>query len=526
MRSLSAMCMLAWAAFALAAPADDRRPNIVLILADDLGYSDLGCYGGEIRTPNLDRLADVGLRYSQFYNAARCCPTRASILTGLYPHQAGVGHMGRDTGLPGYRGRLSNQCATIAEVLHEAGYRTFMSGKWHLGGKPPERPLGRGFEHAFALLSGASSYFGRWPGRPIVLDHEEYTPPAGFYYTDAISDQAAAYIKQARSTPGASPFFLYLAYTAPHAPLHAPEPAVQRWLGAYKRGWECVRRERLERMRKIGLVDPAWELPPSHPEVREWSKLDDATQALECRKMAVYAAQVEIMDEGIGRVLATLRESGAAENTLVIFLSDNGGDAEEIDESKPGTLPGEPDSSVGYGRGWAQVSNTPFRRFKREVHEGGIATPFILCRPGTLGAASRPAGQAAAWVRNVGHVIDVLPTCLDAAGVAYPVERNGVRLLPPEGRSLLKADAARAADDVLAWEHEGNRAIRRGDFKLVSLFRCEWELFDMRADRTELHNLAAARPELVRELSGLYDAWAARCGVLTPGQVPGPRPPD
>ncbi len=501
----------------MASPAMSRpvRPNIVLILADDLGFSDLGCYGSEIATPNLDRMASQGTRFTQFYNAARCCPTRAALMTGRYPHQAGVGHMGHDTGRPAYRGHLNETSVTIAEALRAAGYRCFMSGKWHLGETRPHFPVDRGFEHYDGLLGGASSYFCLWPNRRMAIDGKLYRPDSrGFYMTDVITDRAIGYLDNYGCRPG--PFFLYVAYTAPHAPLHALPEDIAPYRGKYRIGWDQIRQRRYRRMIDLGIIDGRWMLSPRDPRATPWEKTADPDR--EDLKMSVYAAQVERMDRGIGRILDTLHTLGIEDNTLVMFLSDNGGDAEEIDESKPGALPGEPDSNTGYGRGWSSVSNTPFRQHKRYVHEGGISTPLI---------ARWPAGISRRGVveHAVGHVVDILPTCLEAAGSAYPKEHGERAIEPTAGRSLLPflQGCSGGEPRYLYWEHEGNRAVRQGRWKLVAVRDRPWELYDMEADRTELHNLAAQQPERLKDLQARYAEFAERWGIRPFDDVKPPR---
>lgn len=514
MGATTLLLLLTVPATASVATSQPVRPNIVLILADDLGFSDLGCYGSEIATPNLDRLAAQGIRFAQFYNAARCCPTRAALMTGRYPHQAGVGHMGRDMGSPAYRGRLSQTSITIAEALRTAGYHCLMSGKWHLGETRPHFPVDRGFEHYYGLLGGASSYFCLWPNRRMAIDGELYRPdPNNFYMTDAITDRALDYLEgYGRRT---EPFFLYVAYTAPHAPLHALPEDIARYRGKYRIGWDAVRERRYRRMIDLGIIDARWTLSPRDPRATAWEKVADPDR--EDLKMAVYAAQVDRMDRGIGRILDRLRALGIEDNTLVLFLSDNGGDAEEIDESKPGALPGEPDSNVGYGRGWSNVSNTPFRRHKRYVHEGGVSTPLIARWP--VGISRRGVLERAS-----GHVIDILPTCLEVAGAAYPHQYEGRVIQPTAGRSLLPLlqGRARQEPECLYWEHEGNRAIRCGQWKLVAINGGGWELYDMHLDRTELHDLAGEQPDRVKDLVGRYEEFARHWGIRPFGEVKPP----
>jgi arylsulfatase A-like enzyme len=497
------------------------RPNIVVIMADDMGFSDIGCYGGEIRTPNLDALAAGGLRFTQFYNAARCCPTRASLLTGLYPHQAGVGAMVGPGDAPGYRGRLVEQCVTIAEVLRETGYHTAMSGKWHVthfdyGDPEPTLhraswPLQRGFQRFFGTLAGAGSYF-----TPVSLmrDNDFIEPDAGFYYTDEINNAAAAFIEQA---PADQPLFLYIAHVAPHWPLHALPEDVQKYRGVYDTGWDRMRTERHERLIKMGLVSRHWPLTPRDARVPAW---DDArNKNWEAHRMAVYAAQVDNMDQGIGRVIQALRRTGRFDNTLILFLSDNGGCDEVIQGrdtrhgyfqrggTNPAVLPGDPDTYAAYGVAWANASNTPFRLYKKWGHEGGVATPFIAHWP--EGIRDRGALR-----HQVGHVIDIMATAVDLAQAQYPATANGHEIPPLEGMSLRPAfDNRPLPREALYWEHMGNQAIRRGDWKLVRENRGEWELYDLNADRTEMVNLAARHPERVEAMARMWNDWADRCFV-------------
>lgn len=499
-----------------------ERPNIVIILADDMGFSDAGCYGSEIATPHLDRLAFEGMRFTQFYNAARCCPTRASILTGLYPHQCGVGHMTDKLGLPGYSGRMSERSVTIAEVLRGGGYRTFMSGKWHLGMERNQWPIAHGFDRYFGQLSGACNYFRPEPRRPMVLDGEGYTPPAeGFYITDAITDYAVQFMEQAERER--QPFFLYVTYTAPHAPLHALPEDIAKYRGKYLVGWDAVRQRRYERMVELGIVQPNWSLAPRDAQVPAWEDVKDKDE--QDLRMAVYAAQIDRMDQGIGRILTRLRDLGLEEKTLVMFLSDNGGDAEDVDEGAPGAVVGTAESYRGYAPPWANVSNAPFRRFKREVHEGGIATPLIARWPAVI----RERGKI---TNEVGHVIDLMATCCEAAGVDYPTHRNGQPVIGTPGKSLVPLLAGKtwAGHDCLFWEHEGNRAVRCGRWKLVALSGGQdagpWELYDMQADRTESKNVAKDNPAVVESLKSKYEAWARDCGVLEWHQLPKNRRSD
>src|SRR5687767_7729526 len=474
---LALLCLVAPGAFAADPP---RRPNVVIVLADDLGFSDVGCYGGEVRTPAIDRLAAEGVRFSQFYNMARCCPTRASLLTGLYPHQAGVGAMNQDLGTPAYRGELNDRCVTIAEVLRDAGYRTGIVGKWHLSAvniarAPADRqkamlafetddpispstkswPVHRGFDEHWGTIPGVESLYD-----PYGLVHNEQTikpDRKDFYYTDFITDKAVDMV--GRYAAEENPFFLYVAYTAPHWPLHAPEADVERYRDAYSVGWDAVRERRYARLLELGLVRPEWKLSPRafNPALNDGASRvgpweDAPHKEWQARRMAVYAAMVESMDRGIARIMAELKARGADENTVVVFLSDNGACQENVQPgwydipsrtraglkihvgNKPELMPGPEASYQSYGPAWANASNTPFRRFKHFTEEGGIATPFIVRWPaGNLGAAGRIEHA------TFGHVIDLMPTVLEAAGATYPKTYRGREVIPAEGKSLLPA---------------------------------------------------------------------------------------
>jgi arylsulfatase len=495
------------AALALAAPlaaAEPARPNIVLILADDMGFSDLGCYGSEIATPNLDRLAAGGLRFTQFYNTARCCPTRAALVTGLYSHQAGVGHMVEDKGHPGYQGHLNDRCVTIAEVLRPAGYRTYMAGKWHVGEDRPNWPVDRGFDRSYSLISGGTNYFRLDPGRKLARDDKLITPDKDWYITDAITDNAAAFLHEHK---GDKPFFLYVAYTAPHWPLHALPADIAKYRGKYKEGWDALRKKRQQTMIEMGLVDARWPLTPRDATVPAW---EDATEREDKDlRMAVYAAQIDRLDQGVGKILAELKAIGAERNTLLLFLSDNGGCAEIIARSaKPDAQVGTADSFLSYGVGWANASNTPFRLYKHWVHEGGIATPLIAHWPGVI--------TKAGLTDQPGHVIDLMATCADVAGAEYPRKFKDHDITPLEGKSLrpIFEGKTRPGHEAIFWEHEGNKAVRMGKWKLVEKYKGEWELYDLVNDRTELTNLAAKEPERVKEMAAKWEAWARRANVL------------
>lgn len=515
-----------------------RKPNIVLILNDDMGYSDIGCYGGEVETPNLDRLAANGLRFSQFYNTARCSPSRASLLTGLHPHQTGIGVLTYSFGPEGYAGNLNDQCVTIPEALKTNGYRNYMSGKWHVAGNLTEPtaswPLQRGFDEFFGTIIGAGSFYD-----PNTLtrgneniEHEAKEDKA-FFYTDAISDQAAAYIRQHADQHPDQPFFQYVAYTAPHWPLHAHDEDIARYKGRFDAGWDALREARLQRLVEAGILDRAWALTERDPTQPAWTQAEHKEWLLRC--MEVYAAQIDRMDQGIGRILDALEQTGQLENTLVIFMADNGACAEDIPVdvpveelvnnlmiarshtrdgaevrfgNKPDIMPGPEDTYQSYGTAWANLSNTPFRLYKHWIHEGGISTPLIFHWP--QGIAEKGS------VRHTpGYLPDIMATILDITSTSYPQQRDGKPLPALEGTSLMPVfDGEMAQRGPMFWEHEGNAAVRMGKWKLVRKYPDPWELYDMEQDRTETVDLAAQQPERVADMCARYDEWAARCGVI------------
>jgi len=515
----AACASAACAALPAMAPAGEaRRPNILLIMADDMGFSDIGCYGSEIATPNLDRLAYDGLRCTHFYNTGRCCPTRASLLTGLYPHQTGVGHMVENRGHPSYQGYLNDSCVTIAEAIRPAGYHALMVGKWHVGEKRGCWPFDRGFEHYYGLVSGGSNYFRKDPNRIFAEDDREIDPTGGegYYLTDDFTRAAVQYIDQYARKP--EPFFMYVAYTAPHWPLHARPEDIARYKGRYMVGWDEIRRRRLARQFELGIIDRPTALTPRDPKAPAWDTLSQEQKELADLKMAVYAAQIECMDRGIGRMVEMLKKTGAFDNTLIIFLSDNGGCAEEINRGKPGVPPGGVDSFMSYGLPWANASNTPFRLYKHWVHEGGICSPLIAHWPGRI--------KPGTITDQIGHVIDFMATCLDLAGAEYPRRFRDRDITPLEGKSLVPVfeGRQRQGHQAVFFEHEGNRAVRQGRWKLVARHNQPWELYDMATDRVELNDLADREPEKVKELAEMYRAWAQRCRVMPWGQISSRKP--
>ena len=509
--------------------SDKSRPNILLIMADDMGYSDLGCTGGEIETPNIDRLAREGIMMTRFYNISRCSPTRASLLTGLHPHQAGMGMMTEglmypdSTEIPNYQGYIKKSCATLAEVLQAGGYQTFLSGKWHVGDPEQTRPDYRGFERSFSLIWGASNYFNLKPfitgNMEIILekDGEPVRPDKDFYMTCAITEHALDYLNERDKK---KPFFMYLSYTAPHWPLHALPDDIDRYEGKYLDGWDRVRERRFHRMQEMGLIPEHWKLPPAYKRnellTPDWDDLDDDEKQTWDRRMAVYAAMMYRMDAGIGRVLDTLEASDDLDNTLVLFLSDNGACPAALHLAtawcaQRGGIIGTEKSFQGYGPAWANVSNTPFRRFKAATYEGGIMTPLLIRWPDVVGSGIRD--------DTPGHIIDLFPTLLDAARVEIPDRFGGSPAQRLEGKSLLPVLKGESHDVLnertLYWEHAENCAVRRGKWKLVyERDRGAWELYDMQEDGTECHDRASEFPEIVDSMKKSYFKWADRVGVI------------
>ncbi|MHB8901157.1 MAG: arylsulfatase [Thermoguttaceae bacterium] len=510
----------------------ERQPNILILLADDLGFSDLGCYGAEaIDTPNLVGMAKNGLRFTQFYSAGRGCPSRASLLTGLYAHQTGVGQLLVDYQSPGYRGNLNDRCATIAERLGSAGYQTFLAGKWaltlHVDERAPQYdwPRQRGFDHFFGTLLGAGDYFNPATlarGNELVGQKEN----SDFYYTEAIAEESVSMLDKAVANP--SPFFMVVSLTAPHWPLHARPLLIDAYRGRFEMGWDELREKKYARMVDMGIVHRYWKLSARDPRVLSW--FDVPFKEWHQRRMEVYAAQVEAMDQAVGRILDKVRQLGREQNTLVMFLSDNGASGEEIlagaagaefaaktlkgvaiqTGNDPQIMPGDATTCQSYGVPWANASNTPFRSYKGSCYEGGIAVPLIVRWPAVI----RPSLATGDMTREIGHVIDVAATCYDVAGVPYGQLHEGRRVQPLEGTSLLAAFLGKAMPlRPLFFEFEGNRAVRYGKWKLVASNGASWELYDMLADRTETTDVAGGNAAVVEKMASLYDAWAARVGV-------------
>ena len=524
-----------------------KRPNVIIVMADDMGWSDIGCYGSEIETPNLDRLAKNGLRFTQFYNTGRCCPTRASLLTGTYPHQAGIGHMMNDRNLPGYKGDLGKDVRTIAEVMKTADYSTYISGKWHVtpkirpGDSQHNWPRQRGFDRFYGTIHGAGSFFDP---NSLTRDNTLISPyadpeykPKTFYYTDAINDHAAKFITEHK---GKDPFFLYVAHTAPHWPMHALPEDIKKYKGRYDKGWEVMRKARYERQLKMGLIDKKWKLSP-----RDGAAWKDApNKEWEIRLMETYAAMVDRLDQGLGNVIGALEKRKMLDDTLIMFIADNGGCAEGMgrrkgiqykdkdpDQLKPmkptdlqtdmiprrtregvvmkqGTevMTGGADTYHGYGLSWANASNTPFRQYKHWVHEGGISTPLVAHWPNGIDEKlngkmdSQPA-----------HLIDLMATCTDLGKAIYPEKIKDQAIVPLQGVSIAPAFTGKkiVRKNPFFWEHEGNRAIRMGKWKLVAKgAKGPWELYDLEQDRTELNDLSEKHAHRAKEMAVLWEAWA------------------
>lgn len=500
------------------------KPNVILILADDMGYSDLSCYGSEINTPNIDKLAESGIRFTQFYNAARCCPTRASLLTGLYPHQAGMGEMVNKPGKEpegAYQGYLSKHSMTIAEVLKQEGYYTVSSGKWHVGEERPHWPIDRGFDNYYGLISGAANYFDitktKREGtiRRFAIDSTDFNPSNDdFYMTDAITQNALKFLEKAGSKE--QPFFMYLAYTAPHWPMHALEEDIELFKGKYAIGWDELRAERYKRMREMGIIDKSWRVSERNENVTAWNELKPEEKERMDLLMSIYAAMIHRLDIGIGEVMQQVEEMGELENTIVIFLSDNGGSGEY---DPLGTdfwgnfwdgeaIPGAGDSYHTYGSSWANLSNTPFRYYKRDTYEGGIATPMIVSWPSHIAKAGRLAHQP-------GHINDIMTTICDITGAVYPETYKGNVITPMQGKSfapILKGENIKNSEPIF-WEHFGNKAVRQGEWKIVAKKGNMWELYNLKDDRTESNNLIEQHKDIANDLINKYELWAKEVGV-------------
>lgn len=508
----------------------DDRPNLILIMSDDMGWADIQPYGGEIATPALQRLAQNGLRFTQFYNNARCSQTRASLLTGLVQHQTGVGVLGEDPNKagpldadPGYTLYLNQNCVTLAEALKPAGYHTYMAGKWHIGYYGEEKwPRGRGFDRFYGIISGAASYFKPRGPRGLTLDNTHLPEPDGEYYmTDAFTDHAIEFMD---STPEGDPFFLYVAYNAPHWPLHAREEDIAKFVGRYRTGWDLLRAERWQRQIAMELVDPSWGLSLRDDGARAWTKLTPEQVTKLDYFMAVYAAMVHRMDYNIGRIVDHLESTGELDNTLIVFLNDNGACAEPYNDLGGGTMTSINNPRAGgagsaknleggsaIGTGWANAGNTPFRRYKAKLYEGGIGTPAIFHWPEGITVAPGSITHAK------GYLTDIMPTFLELADAEYPTERNGHDIKPLYSDSLMPVftGGERDTHEWMFWEHYQDRAARKGDWKILGrIGEDDWELYDLATDRIESIDLAAEHPELVDEMAAAWEKWAYAHDVL------------
>ena len=488
--------------------AAQRKPNVLVILVDDMGFSDIGCYGGEIPTPNLDALAKNGVRFTQFYNTGRCCPTRASLLTGLYPHQTGVGHMMEDHGFPGYRGRLNDQCATMAEVLKPAGYQTAMCGKWHVGQHAGVVPWKRGFERSLNSIAGGF-YFPQAQNAKIFLDGKVADNlPRDWYSTDLWAQYAVKFMDEAIAQK--KPFFQYLAFNAPHFPLQAPAEDIAKFRGKYKKGWDALRGERLNRQKALNMATPGWALATRPEAIRDWQNLTEAEKDRFDLIMATYAACVYHMDKAVGAVVDALKKRGELDNTLILFMSDNGGNAESGPEGRAEGNPSQANSTFFCGQSWAWEQNTPFRMYKHYTHEGGISTPLIAHWPQGI-----PKNRNGKMESQPAHLIDIMATVVDVGSASYPKGK----IKPMEGVSLRPAFSGKPLNrpGMLFWEHESNRAVRDGKWKLVARAKEPWELYDITIDRSEQNSLAQKEPGRVAAMASAWDKWAARADVLPLG---------
>lgn len=527
----------------------DKRPNIVLIMADDLGYSDIGCYGGEVHTPNLDYLAGNGIRFRNFYNTSRCCPTRASLLTGLYNHQAGIGEMTASRSEDGYRGFITPNTVTLAEVMLAAGYHTAMSGKWHVSNtieqpnakeqmkwlnhqsvhpyfSPVEQyPVNRGFEKYYGNIFGVVDYFDPFSLVNGTMPVEKV--PAGYYHTDAINDTAVSYIKSFSKED--RPFFIYVAETAPHWPLHALPEDIEKYKNTYTSGWDAIREARYQRMIKMGLIDPATtKLSPRINNELSWE--NNPTKEWDARAMAVHAAMIDRMDQGIGRIINALKETGELENTIILFLSDNGASPEDCARYGPGfdrpgetrsgekiaypvnkdVLPGAETSFASIGQRWANVANTPYRYAKEQSFEGGIRTPMIAFWPEGIKSKG-------IYSDYIGHVMDFMPTFLQLASARYPKTFHGNTITAYSGVSFLPALKGEEKTQYrsLYNEHYKARYVRDGEWKLVSLSGdTTWRLYKIAADESEVNDLSRQYPDVVKRLAAQWQSWAITHNVF------------
>lgn len=474
----------------VAATHADDRPNIVLVMVDDMGYSDLGCYGSEIDTPNLDQLASDGLRFTQFYNCAKCETTRASLLSGRYHPEVGIA-------------KLEN-CVTIAEVLRSAGYNTLMTGKWHLS----KNPVDRGWERYFGHLSGSTNFFRG--DDTFRLDKERFdVPREGFYTTDANTDYAIEFLKE---TPTDKPFFLYIAHNAPHYPLQCPQEEFEKYRGQYQIGWDELRQRRHAKMIEMGIVSKDWPLVPRPDDVPAWDSLSDEQKDRQDLTMAAFAGMIDRVDQNMGRLFDHLREIDRLDNTLILFLSDNGGCPFQRTHQKTleqNLMPWDPESYWTYDKGWAHACNTPFREYKRDQHEGGIATPLIAHWPTGISDSGRLTHQP-------GHIVDIMATCIDLAAADYPSTFAGKPVGPARGLSLrpiFSGEQRPPHEELFHTFYGQHNALRMGDWKLVNKDGQKFELYNLSTDRTELNDLADEIPERFSAMKARWQELADEMGV-------------
>ncbi len=495
-----------------------QRPNIIVILVDDVGYSDFGCYGSEVPTPNIDRLAQGGLRYRTFYNNARSSPTRASLMTGLYPHQAGVGKLGSAPGHPNYQGYANEKNIFIPQALKSAGYFTVMTGKWHLGQAQGVTPCTRGFDRALNAPAGGF-YFHDDRGAKLLyndspIKNDDPRLPKDWYSTDMWVENGLKFVDEAVSKN--QPFFWYLAHNGAHFPLQAPAETIAKYRGKYKAGFEAVRNARFRKQLEMGLFPDGTELTPRNPKSpADWKALSAAERDQYDHRMAIYAAVIEELDKSTGKLIDYLEKKGLIDNTVIMIMSDNGGNAESgVPGRFGGDNPGGVQSNVWLGTPWADVANTPFFMYKHHGHQGGCCTPLIVHWPGGIDKSLNGKIDA----ENYGHVIDIMPTCLEIAGAKYPAANGGKPIPPMEGVSLAPTFSGKQlqrANPVMT-EHEGNKMLRRGDWKIVQEYTYPaWRLYNLRNDPTEMHDLAATQPDVLKDMVAQYKRFSTRVGVET-----------
>ena len=498
-------------------PTETTPPNIILILMDDVGYSDFGCYGSEIQTPHIDWLASQGLRLRNFYNQARSAPTRASLLTGLYPHQVGYGSLKRFPGIPAYQGYVNDKNLFIPELLEEKGYMNIMTGKWHLGSDKGVTPLKRGFHRSLDMQAGGYYFYNDPDGKLNLNDEsirlDDPRLPAAWYSTDLFTTVGLEFLDEALEQQ--KPFFWYLAFNGAHFPLQAPPDQISKYKGKYLDGWEAVRKRRFDKQLQIGLFEDAAQLTPLNPKSPDWDTLTSSEKERYDTQMAIYASIIDVMDQNIGRIISYLEEHDILDNTLILILSDNGGNAEPGMEGRfVGPDPGAVGSIVYLGGSWADAANTPYLLYKHHAHEGGCNTPLIVFYPNGMERSVCGSINKSYY----GHVIDIMPTLAELVGAEYPQSNNGVAIPPMEGQSFLPLLKGRNLhnDRGILVEHEGNKMYRQGKWKIVQEFQEEkWRLYDMEKTPTETEDLSAAYPYVLNYMIGAYFDKAGQIGVET-----------